>query len=45
MDAEKYKEARADLQKVMMIDQSPDIVDFSASPTTMTMIPIVRSLL
>jgi tetratricopeptide (TPR) repeat protein len=28
MDAEKYKEARADIQKIMMIDQSPDIVGF-----------------
>jgi tetratricopeptide (TPR) repeat protein len=28
MDAEKYKEARRDIEKIMMIDQSPDIVGF-----------------
>lgn len=28
MDAEKYKEARHDIQKIMMIDRSPDIVGF-----------------
>lgn len=28
MDAEKYKDARRDIQKIMMIDQSPDIVGF-----------------
>jgi tetratricopeptide (TPR) repeat protein len=28
MDAEKYKEARRDIQKIMMIDQSPEIVGF-----------------
>jgi tetratricopeptide (TPR) repeat protein len=28
MDAEKYKEARRDIQKIMIIDQGPDIVGF-----------------
>jgi len=28
MDAEKYREARHDIQKIMMIDQSPEIVGF-----------------